>query len=64
MIQRDELLVPGDAAEIARRAAELLDSPARREEAAAWGRARVAAEYNWAEVCKAYEAVITRAADR
>jgi glycosyltransferase involved in cell wall biosynthesis len=64
VLQRDELLVPRDAAEIARRVTELLDSPARREEAAAWGRARVAAEYNWAEVCKAYEAVVTRAADR
>jgi glycosyltransferase involved in cell wall biosynthesis len=64
VLVRDEMLAPGDIAEIARRARVLLDSPGARRAAAAWGRGRVAHEYNWADVCKAYEDAVVQAADR
>jgi glycosyltransferase involved in cell wall biosynthesis len=64
VLERDDMLAPPDVAEIARRASLLLDSPARRQDAAEWGRSRVADVYNWADVCKAYEAVAVRALDR
>lgn len=61
VLGRDDMLAPGEVAEIASRAAALLGSPARRRDAAEWGRGRVADVYNWSDVCKAYEDAALRA---
>ena len=61
VLGREDMVAPGDVAEIASRASTLLDSPARRRDAADWGRGRVAEVYNWADVCKAYEDAALRA---
>ena len=62
VLGRDDMLAPPDVAEIASRAALLLEFPTRRQEAAEWGRSRVVDMYNWADVCKAYENIALRAA--
>jgi glycosyltransferase involved in cell wall biosynthesis len=62
VLQRDDMLAPPDVEAISERALLLLESEARRQNAAEWGRGRVADVYNWAAVCKAYEDAAVRAA--
>ena len=63
VLERDESLCPLDAETIAQRAKALLASPTARKEASENGRCRVAAIYNWASVCKAYEETLLLAAE-
>jgi glycosyltransferase involved in cell wall biosynthesis len=64
VLERADMVVPLRPDVIAERAAELLASPERRAEAAAWGRRRVEAVYNWDAVCTGYEKVLTEIARR
>jgi glycosyltransferase involved in cell wall biosynthesis len=62
VLQHPGMVVPLDPRVIAGRAVELLASPGRRVEAAAWGRRRVEEVYNWDAVCTGYEKVLTEIA--
>jgi glycosyltransferase involved in cell wall biosynthesis len=61
VLVRDDMLAAPDAEDISRRASLLLGSLTRRQNAAVWGRNRVADVYNWADVCKSYENLALRA---